>query len=260
MTNDDTLLTAEALAFGRDRPLNAPLDLRLRAGCVTALLGPNGRGKTTLLETLSGVLPPLSGRIRCYVRRASVPQRYPTGLALSVENVVLLGRAHAVGAFSLPSRLDEEKARTAMRSLGIEPWAETPFRQLSGGQQQLVVVARAIASDARVLFLDEPASALDLRRQGEVLALMRRLADEGRAVVFTTHDPSHAERIADEAVVLMPDGVARSGPRADVLTPEVLGASLGVTLEHARTPSGAARLVPVYSHLSFGSRSSEIKY
>ena len=139
-----------------------------------------------------------------------------------------------------------------MRSLGIEAWAGPPFQQLSGGQQQLVIVARAIASDARVLFLDEPASALDLRRQEEVLA-------EGRAVVFTTHDPSHAERIADEAVVPMPDGVAQSGSRADVLTPEVLRALPGITLEHARTPSGVARLVPVYSHLSSDSRSSEIQ-
>lgn len=246
----DALLTARGLSFGRVRPLNDPIDLDLFAGRVTALLGANGRGKTTLLDTLMGVLPPLSGRIRCDARRASVPQRFPTGLALSAANVVLLGRAHAVGALSLPSRADDEKARDAMRALGIESWADLPFRSLSGGQQQLVIVARALASEAKVLFLDEPASALDLRRQGEVLALMRRLADEGRAVVFTTHDPAHAEAVADEAVVLMPQGLAKSGNAKDVLTPEVLGAALGVSLEHARTPSGQRRLVPVYPKLA----------
>lgn len=194
-------------------------------------------------------MPPLSGSIVCSVRRASVPQRFPTGLALSVENVVLLGRAHAVGALSLPTRTDEDKARAAMRALGIQAWADTPFRALSGGQQQLVIVARALAAEAKVLFLDEPASALDLRRQGEVLALMRRLADEGRAVVFTTHDPAQAEAIADEAVVLMPEARSKSGPAKDVLTPEVLGAALGVKLEHAQTPSGQSRLVPRYPNL-----------
>lgn len=244
-SNTPPLLAARDLVFGRDRPLSAPLSFNVARGEILALLGMNGRGKTTLLDTLAGILPPVSGTVERAARVGCVPQKFATALAYTVFDIVLMGRARDVGVFELPKREDERAAMAALDRLGIAELAPRPFSALSGGQQQLVVIARALAGGSELLLLDEPTAALDLRRQEAVMTLLQGLAAEGVGIVFSTHDPMHAGLIADKAVVLLPEGRDSVGPAADVLTPELLERAFGVAIDAVPgRPGESARLVP----------------
>lgn len=189
--------------------LFAGLSFGLGRGQTLVLLGRNGRGKTTLLKCLAGLLAPSAGDIERRGLIGHVPQHFAPVFAYSVFDLVLMGRARHVGLFANPTRLDRARARDAIDLIGLGPLAERAVTTLSGGERQLVLIARAIASEAEILLLDEPASALDFRNQAIVLATLRRLADQrGLAIVMSTHDPSHALAIGDRAVFL--DGAGRA--------------------------------------------------
>jgi iron complex transport system ATP-binding protein len=193
--------------------------LRIEAGSVCAVLGPNGRGKSTLLKCLLGVLRPREGTVAVGARSAFVPQLFQVGFPFSAIEVVLMGRARHVGLFSVPSRADESVARDALARVGLDGLAQRRFDDLSGGQRQLVLFARALASGAGVLVLDEPASALDLRNQRLVLDRIDRLrTDEKLTVVMTTHHPHHALAIADAALLMLQGGGFAFGPAGGMLT------------------------------------------
>ncbi len=169
----------------------------LPKGSVTALLGPNGRGKTTLLKLLLGILKPTEGSLRLAGRAAFIPQLFRTAFAYTVLEMVLMGRARQVGLWSQPTGTDEAAALAAPDRFGLADLAARPFDQISGGQRQLAVLARAIVSEAEIIILDEPCSALDLRNQALVLEWIRRLADaHGLTVLFSTHAPQHASAMA----------------------------------------------------------------
>ena len=142
------------------------VNLGIRAGEITAVLGPNGRGKTTLLRCAAGLLAPVEGRIvaRCAV--GYVPQNHGGGFGYAVQDMVTMGRARHIRSYATPSRHDRAAAGEALHRVGLGDLAQRPFPQLSGGERQLVLIARALASESEVLVLDEPAAALDLRNQG----------------------------------------------------------------------------------------------
>ena len=231
-------LEARALSIGySDRVVGHGLDVTLAAGEVLALLGPNGSGKTTLLKTLLGLLQPLAGAVLVDGRATSelssaelarliayVQQVHTPSFAFPVETVVLMGRTAHGGLFSAPSAHDRAVAADAMERFGIDHLAQRPYTMISGGERQLVLLARALAQEPKFVVLDEPTASLDFGNQGKVLSEMRALAASGHGVLFTTHDPNHALRAADRATLLRAGECIAEGPVREVLTQETLAA------------------------------------
>lgn len=149
----------------------------------------------------------------------------------SALDMVLMGRARQVGLFAQPSRQDTEAAMAALDRFGLTGLAHRSFHELSGGQRQLVIFARALVAEADILILDEPAAALDLKNQAVVLDWIHRLAGQnGLTILFTTHHPDHALAVADRALLMLgPERFACGGAR-DVLTEENLLALYGVEM------------------------------
>ncbi len=217
----------------------------VRPGEVLAVLGPNARGKTTMLKCLSGLVPPTEGTVEFAGNVGFVPQSHAVVFSFSVTDTVLMGRARQVKIYGAPTRSDRRAAVAALARVGISHLAERDYARLSGGERQLVLIARALVSDCGTIVLDEPASALDLRNQARVLTLLRSLADEGMAVVMTTHHPDHALHIA-ERVVLMVDAVdQRVGPTRELLTDKVLSElyELAIVTADVQTPTMVRRLI-----------------
>jgi iron complex transport system ATP-binding protein len=219
-------------------------------GKVFAILGPNGCGKTTLLKLLIGALHPREGAVHHKDHFAFVPQLFQVSFSYTVLDMVLMGRAGKIGLFSSPSAEDEEASFDALRRLKLDHLAGRPFDELSGGQRQLVIFARALATEADILVLDEPTSSLDLRNQGVILEWITRLSrEEGLTVAFTTHHPHHAHAVADTTMLMLGERDFLSGPTADVMTEERLHALYGVDMKRLQFEHKGRTIetfVPVY--------------
>jgi iron complex transport system ATP-binding protein len=252
-------LAGERLTIGyRERVVGRDLDVALATGEVLALLGPNGGGKTTLLKTLLGLIPPRGGIVRLeglpladYSTRARarhiayVPQVHVGTFAFTVEAVVLMGRVAHGNLFSRPSRADMAVARAALDRLGIGHLADRPYTMISGGERQLALLARALAQEPQFIVLDEPTASLDFGNQGKVMREIRALAAAGHGVLFTTHDPNHAMRAADRAFLLRDGERVAEGPVGAVLTRERLEALYGSPVEVLSDPAtGGSAFLP----------------
>lgn len=232
------------LLYGHNQPLFTPLSLQCRSGDIWAVLGANGRGKSTLLDTLTGVLTPLGGQFTCEGGIGIVPQSFRPAFSWQVRDVVLMGRARHVNLFAQPSAEDERQVQEALMQLGIASLAGKVFRSLSGGQQQLVLIARALVGASQNILLDEPCSALDLANQQVVLQLISDLAHrQRRTVVFTTHDPTHALQVASHTLLLLPDGQWLAGESINVLTEENLQRAYGLPVRKINHPGSAVPLL-----------------
>ena len=256
-------LAARALDFGfRGRTVGRRVELELPGARIACLLGPNGSGKTTLLRTLLGLLQPLAGEVvldqrpvghwparERAARLAYVPQAAESYFDFSVLEMVEMGRMAHRGLFAQPGRGDRESARAALRRLGIEALAERVINRVSGGERQLALIARALATQATHLLMDEPTANLDFGNQARVLDEIARLRGSGAAVLFSTHHPDHALRIADRAILLRDGGVMAAGPVAEVVNSENLSALYGRTIEVAevRSADGSLRRVCIPS-------------
>ncbi|MGX9961692.1 ABC transporter ATP-binding protein [Roseomonas sp. F4] len=253
------LLEAEGLAIGHGKRVVArEIALRLEPGRVLCLLGPNGGGKTTLLRSLLGLLPPLAGTLRLggaplaslsrrQVARllAYVPQAAPGGFAWRVREVVAMGRAAWLPLLAMPGARDAEVAEKALDRLGILHLADRPVTELSGGERQLVLIARALAQQAAGLVLDEPTASLDFGNQALVLNQLRTLARrDGLAVLMTTHHPDHAFLLADEVALLHHGRMEGPAPPEALITPVRLQAAYGVAtmVGVLETPQGPRRI------------------
>jgi iron complex transport system ATP-binding protein len=244
-----------------DRVVGRGLNLAVEGGEVLALLGPNGGGKTTLLKTLMGILRPLAGEtlingrslavttVRERARSiAYVPQSHVPTFAFTVETVVLMGRTAHTDLFSRPSRHDYVVAIRALDRFGIAHLEQRPYTDLSGGERQLVLLARALAQEPQFIVLDEPTASLDFGNQGKVMREIRMLASAGHGVIFTTHDPNHALRAADRAYLLRDGECVTQGRVADVLVREKLEALYGTPVEQLTDAgSGASAFLPGWS-------------
>ena len=250
-------LAARALGFGfRNRVVGEGLDLELPAREIVCLLGPNGSGKTTLLRTLLGLVAPLSGDVVLdgrplarwpirgrAARLAYVPQAAESHFDYSVLETVQMGRTAHRGLFSAPGPNDRRIAEASLERLGITALAERPIHRVSGGERQLALIARALASEASHVLMDEPTASLDFGNQALILDEVARLKAAGTAVLFTTHHPDHALRIADRVVMLRGGRVHAAGATGAVVNSQNLSALYGRAIDVAevQSPDGVAR-------------------
>ncbi len=230
----------------------------LETGEVLALLGPNGGGKTTLLKTLLGLLAPQAGEVRladkplsAYSDRerarllAYVPQSHYTTFAFTVETVVLMGRTAHGNLFSRPSGADRDAAARALDRFGITHLRERPYTELSGGERQLVMLARALAQEPQFIVLDEPTASLDFGNQGRVMHEILALKAAGHGVLFTTHDPNHAMRTADRVYLLREGARIAEGATGTILNRQQLEALYGTPVERiADRDTGRTAFLP----------------
>ncbi|MEQ9888260.1 ABC transporter ATP-binding protein [Pectobacterium zantedeschiae] len=244
-------LSTEELVYGyqQGQGFFSPLNLCCREGEITVILGANGRGKTTLLNTLLGNLSPLSGTVRRDGHIGFVPQIFTPPFSYSVLDMVLMGRAARVRLFAMPSAHDIHVAQNALTLLGIASLAECEFSALSGGQRQLVLIARALASECQTLILDEPMAALDVQNQAQVLRLLQHLAKMQRlSILMTTHDPAHAVIVAEQALLLMDNQRYLYGRCDDVVTEDNLSRLYGILVRQVCVeiaPQPYRALIPI---------------
>ena len=229
-------LRVENLSFGYDkRPVLEEVSFSAEDGELLAILGPNGVGKTTLFKCILGLEKKYSGQIlldgaevrslspRALAHQAaSIPQVHELSFRYAVHDMVLMGTTHRISPFSVPGGEERRAADEALERVGISALRDKEFVQLSGGEQQLVLIARALAQRAKILLMDEPTSALDYGNQLHVLSIIRALAKEGRTVLLSTHNPQHALWYADRVLALWQGRVfAWDRPEA-VVTPALI--------------------------------------
>ena len=211
------------------------IDLRLKSG-IGCLLGPNGAGKSTLLKCISGILTPQEGEIllkgtnitKLAVKEKAkfvsyAPQEFSINFPYSVFEVVLMGRNPYIKVLEGPKLIDNEEALKAIKTLHIESFKNTPFTSLSGGEKRLVLIARALAQDGKLMLFDEPTSFLDFRNQLLVLSVIEKIARKFKKLVLVSlHDPNLALSFCDEIFLLKNGVILKSGKVNDVINEENL--------------------------------------
>jgi len=242
------ILSLRDVSFGYSphQPILRDVNLDLRAGRIAAILGANGAGKTTLLSLALGWLSPWEGEIWLMgaplrkwssrersQRMALVPQGEHTPFDYTVIEYVLLGRAPHLSPLGMPTAADVEIARQALEQVGIAALANRPLPQLSSGEHQLMLMARALAqiaspalpsedASARLLLLDEPTAHLDLGNKARLIAIMRGLRELGVTLLMTSHEPEVALALADDVLLVERGAPPQFGTAAEVFTAEAL--------------------------------------
>jgi iron complex transport system ATP-binding protein len=252
------MLSVDSLAFGfPGRTVGRDVSFTLGAGEVMCVLGPNGGGKTTLFRTVLGLLEKQSGSIKLdhqpletlsraeVARRVGyVPQGHAGYFAYTVEEFVLMGRTAHLGAFASPAKKDFIVANRALESLGIAQLADKAVTQISSGERQLTLVARALAQEPRLLVLDEPTASLDFGNQVRVLERISALAGSGISILFSSHDPDHAFLCARRALLLAEGRVLEIGTPREVIRADTLGRMYRVSVQVLATEGGMHTCLP----------------
>ena len=252
------MLTIENLAFGfPGRTVGRDVSFALDAGEVMCVLGPNGGGKTTLFRTVLGLLARHAGAIRLegqaietlsrpeIARRVGyVPQGHTGYFAFTVREFVLMGRTAHLGIFSAPGKKDLAVVSRVLDSLGIAQLADQPVTEISGGERQLALVARALAQEPKLLVLDEPTASLDFGNQVRVLQRISALAGSGMSILFSSHDPDHAFLCARRALLLAEGRVLEIGAPRAVIRSDTLQRLYGVSVQVIDLGGGGHTCLP----------------
>lgn len=217
------------------------LNCSVGMGEIMTVLGPNGAGKTTLLRAMLGFLSWKSGsskidgrdialmeRRELWKKLSYVPQARNSRYGMSVFENVLLGRGSHIGVMQMPKDGDIAAAEKALLRLGIESLRDRPCDRISGGELQMVLIARALAAEPEILVLDEPESNLDFKNQLMILGVLKELAGEGMTCIFNTHYPAHALRYANKALMLGKGGKYVFGNAEEIVTEENLREYFGI--------------------------------
>jgi iron complex transport system ATP-binding protein len=244
MSSDPALTFSKvAFTFGGDAPRIRDCSFRVPEGSITAILGPNGAGKTTLLHLALGWLQPASGRIELYgmdlrtysprqrgTTQSLLPQKEPTGFEFTVLEYVLLGRAPHLGTLAAPGEQDIRIATGALSQTTMLPMEQQSISKLSGGETQLMLLARSLAQEPKLLLLDEPMNHLDLKHRRDMLDFLLNWRRVGKTVILTTHNPATAAHLADHLILVFPEGRMISGTFSDLFTEEHLSDLYGLPI------------------------------
>ena len=244
-----TLIKLENISFTYNSENNhvlRTLSLEVSRGDITAILGPNGIGKTTLLHLILGWIRADSGSIyldgkkqQQYSRREMgrliglVPQDEHITFEYSLLEYVLLGRSPHLHSLESPGKKDYKAAMTALEKVGLENLASRPVTHLSGGEKQLVLVARSLAQEPRILLLDEPMSNLDIANKIRLIEVLRSLKNDGVTILLTSHEPEVAAGISNYLILMGNDNIIEHGTADKVLTSESLSRIYGISVKVA---------------------------
>ncbi|MDR2404594.1 MAG: ABC transporter ATP-binding protein [Spirochaetaceae bacterium] len=252
------VLEVRRLSFSYgDHQVLRDISFSLEQGELVGMLGPNGAGKSTLFRCMLGLERNYTGEVQlnggeiktkgpAELSRhiAYVPQIHYPSFNYSALDMVLMGTASQGREWSLPGRSQRKAAEEALDRLGIAHLRERGFRYLSGGEQQLVLIARALAQQARILMMDEPTANLDYGNQIRLLLQIKALSRQGYSIILSTHNPDHAFLCAGRVLALQDRGLAASGPPAEVLTAGLIESLYGIRVLIHRDQQGTLSCVP----------------
>ena len=256
-------LTVEkgTFSYKKNVPVFENINFEVKEGEILAILGPNGAGKTTMLRCITGMLKWKAGKSlldgedissmapkKLWSKMAYVPQAKSVSSAYTALEMVLLGRSSHLNIFEAPKQADVDKAMEVLEFLGIAQLADKKCSEVSGGELQMILIAKALASDPKVLVLDEPESNLDFKNQLVVLDAMSKLAAGGMTCVFNTHYPAHALQRAQKSLILSKGGAYVFGETNKIVTEENIRNAFGVDaiIGEIETPGNMLKnVVPV---------------
>jgi len=255
-------ITGLAFGYTKSEPVFSGIDLRLEPGQVFCLLGPNGSGKSTLLKCIMQVLTPKAGRVKVdgqelgglsasqiATKLGFVPQSLVSAFPFTVAEIVVMGRASQIRMTASPSKKDRDLAMAALERMGIVHLALRPCNQLSGGEWQQVLIARALTHSPDVLLLDEPTSHLDIGNQVKILEIVNRLAEDGITIIMASHFPDHAFLTAHQVGILKHRCLQALGNPDETLCESVLYDTYGIHIRVITVKDGINRkiCIPVLS-------------
>jgi iron complex transport system ATP-binding protein len=230
-----------SFAYDKDKPVFTDISFHLPPGKIFTILGPNGTGKSTLIKCLVGLLTPGSGEIHLSGEKmesishrkqarimAYVPQAHQIIFPFPVLDYVLMGRSPHLSVFGQPGSNDYLKAMQALKKVGVDYLADRPISEISGGEFQLISIARALTQSPSLLILDEPTSHLDFGNQFKVLSIIEELAGEGLSVVMSSHFPDHALLISHVVAVMQETRFIGIGTADEVITKELMEQAYGI--------------------------------
>lgn len=233
-----------SFAYENNNLIFEDINFSISSGDIFCILGANGTGKTTLIKCLTGLMNPHSGEIRIDGRDMSsfsqadlakrigyIPQIHNSIFPFTVLDVVLMGRSPHLDMFESPSENDYEIALKAITSLNIDYMKDKPYTEISGGEQQLVFIARVLAQEPSILILDEPTSHLDFGNQIRTLNIIKRLASEGLAVIMSSHFPDHAFLSATKVALMNKKKFMAIGKPEEVITTENMKQIYGIDVK-----------------------------
>ncbi len=232
------------------------ISMSVERGEIMCVLGKNGIGKTTLFRSILGGIPLLGGAVKIDGTNISemtirerakrvgyVPQSHTPPFPFTAAQVAVMGRTAHMQTFASASPKDYEIAERALSLMGIEALKDEPYTEISGGERQLVLIARAIAQESDYLIMDEPTSNLDFGNRIRVLRRVKQLAESGKGIIMTTHDPDHAFAVSSKVTVMKENGQHLSGSTEKVLTCELMDEIYGIRTGIADTVSPDGKVV-----------------
>lgn len=231
-------------AFHKSRLIFNGVNFSVDKGEILSILGPNGSGKSTLLNCIANFYKPKYGNIllngesisKINLRNIAqiigyVPQVHIPTYAYTVREFTVMGRTPYIGAFRKPSKMDYRIAEASLKRVGIFHIKDRPYTEISGGERQLALIARVLTQEPKIILFDEPTAHLDYGNQYRIVQMISQLANEGYAVIMTTHNPEHAIILNGKVAILNRNGTFIVGKAADTIDATTLSNLYGLTIK-----------------------------